>query len=187
MNKFTFYGNYSKALALTCTLLANNGYSAEEKGSFSDDKENRTWIPAMPVQGDAALAAELARQFEEEGREFEAYQEDVRRRTDEARQLAIHRADVKRAAAEVPFAETEAQLGLLLEAKRINKFGEVSPTFSGLANFFEGEAGTRARLFSIYQELYSQHGDSDSAIATMATDFRDGRLNARLPESAEEA
>ena len=178
MNKFTFYGNYSKALALTCMLIANNGYSAEGKDSFSDDEENRTWIPAMPVQGDAALAAELARQFEEEGREFEAYQEDVRRRTDEARQLAIHQADVKRAAAEVTFAETEAQLGLLLEAKRINKFGEVSPTFSGLANFFEGEADTKARLFSIYQELYSQHGDSDSAIATMATDFRDGKLNA---------
>ena len=168
-------------------LLASNGYSAEEKDSFSDDEGNSTCLPAVSTQNDAAIAAQLARQFEEEGREFEAYQEEVRRRTDEARQLAIHRADVKRAAAEVSFAETEAQLGLLLEAKRINNFGEISPTFSGLADFFEGEADTKARLFSIYQELYSQHRDSDSAIATMATDFRDGKLNARLPESAEEA
>jgi hypothetical protein len=98
----------------------------------------------------------------------------VRRRTDEARQLTVHRAEVKRAAAEVSFAETEAQLGLLLEAKRINNFGEVSPTFSGLADFFKVEAETRAQLFSIYQGLYGQHGDSDSAIATMAIDFRDG-------------
>ncbi len=176
MNKFTFYGNYSKALALTCMLLANNGYSAEEKDSFSDDEGSSACLPVVSTQDDAAIAAQLARQFEDEAREFQAYQEDVRRRTEEARQLAIHRADVKRAAAEVPFAETEVQLGLLLEAKRINNFGEVSPTFSSLADFFEGEAGTRARLFSIYQELYSQHGDSDSAIATMATDFRDGRL-----------
>ena len=279
MNKFTFYGNYSKALALTCMLLANNGYSAEEKDSFSDDEgssirryvttsaqeqllqeeaanaalirqigaEDRefqayqedvrrrteeahqlaihradvkraaaevpfaetevqlgllleakrinnfgevsptfssladffeyvtTSAQEQLLQEEAANAA-LIRQIGAEDREFQAYQEDVRRRTEEAHQLAIHRADVKRAAAEVPFAETEVQLGLLLEAKRINNFGEVSPTFSSLADFFEGEAGTRARLFSIYQELYSQHGDSDSAIATMATDFRDGRL-----------
>ncbi len=181
MNKFTFYGNYSKALALTCMLLANNGYSAEEKDSFSDDEGSSirryvtTSAQEQRLQEEAANAA-LIRQIEAEDREFQAYQEDVRRRTEEARQLAIHRADVKRAAAEVPFAETEVQLGLLLEAKRINNFGEVSPTFSSLADFFEGEAGTRARLFSIYQELYSQHGDSDSAIATMATDFRDGRL-----------
>ena len=184
MNKFTFYGIYSKALVLTCMLL--DGYSAEEKDSFSDDEGSSTCLPAVSTQDDAAIAAQLARQFEEEAIQFQAYQEDVRRRTEEAHQLAIHRADVKRAAAEVPFAETEAQLGLLLEAKRINNFGEVSPTFSGLADFFEGEAGTRARLFSIYQELYSQHRDSDSAIATMATDFRDGRLNALPPESAEE-
>ena len=161
MNKFTFYGNYSKALALTCMLLANNGYSAEEKDSFSDDEGSSACLPVVSTQDDAAIAAQLARQFEDEAREFQAYQEDVRRRTEEARQLAIHRADVKRAGA---------------EAKRINNFGELSPTFSSLADFFEGEAGTRARLFSIYQELYSQHGDSDSAIATMATDFRDGRL-----------
>ena len=68
MNKFTFYGNYSKALALTCMLLANNGYSAEEKDSFSDDEGSSTCLPAMSTQDDAAIAAQLARQFEEEAR-----------------------------------------------------------------------------------------------------------------------
>ncbi|MEI7494225.1 MAG: hypothetical protein WCJ92_06490, partial [Alphaproteobacteria bacterium] len=52
MNKFTFYGNYSKALALTCMLLANNGYSAEEKDSFSDDEGSSACLPVVSTQDD---------------------------------------------------------------------------------------------------------------------------------------
>jgi uncharacterized protein YwgA len=72
MNKFTFYGNYSKALALTCMLLANNGYSAEEE-NFSDDDGSSIKLPVMSAHDDAAFAAQLARQFEEEARGFQAY------------------------------------------------------------------------------------------------------------------